>query len=200
MLKDNCGNDLAYGAGVASYGGPYYYRFLDLNGTGSDVAVAGTGTLSLVARAPQSGTSVEGNWDAMIGINPSGFQGISVPVVLEVVDGSPTPLGIATSTLPMGTVNAAYSATVSVTGGFRLYNFTVTGLPSGLSVVNANDNATGTITITGTPATYGNYTVGITVIDSSGDQAGYANQSVSTTIPLTICRMQGGTLVCPLKL
>ena len=72
------------------------------------------------------------------------------------------PMTIATQSLGSATYGDAYSETLTATGGQPSdYQWSATGLPSGLSV-----SPTGVIS--GAPTTYGNYTVGITVSDSTG--------------------------------
>ena len=77
------------------------------------------------------------------------------------------PLSITTTSLPDGTVGAAYSATLAATGGTSPYSWSVTGgsLPSGLSL-NAT---TGVISGTPTAAATSNFTVEVT--DSAGPAA-----------------------------
>jgi len=67
-------------------------------------------------------------------------------------------------TLPAGTVGTAYSQTISATGGYAPYTFTVTSgaLPQGLSL-NATTGA-----LSGTPLQTGTYNFFITVTDGYG--------------------------------
>jgi hypothetical protein len=75
---------------------------------------------------------------------------------------APTPPSITTSTLPNGTVNQAYSASIVATGGATPYAFTVSAgtLPPGLSL-NANGS------ISGTPTTAGNSDFTVRVTDNN---------------------------------
>lgn len=85
----------------------------------------------------------------------TGSQAYTVTVIAPTISVS--------GTTPNGTVNAPYSATVSVTGGATPRSFSADGtLPPGLSV-NA---ATGALT--GTPTTAGTYTFGIIATDANG--------------------------------
>jgi hypothetical protein len=90
---------------------------------------------------------------------------------------SAAPLAITTTSLPNGTVNAAYNATLQASGGTQPYTWTVTvgALPAGLAL-NAN---TGAITGMPTAAGMSNFTVHVT--DSSGP-AQFANQALSITV------------------
>jgi hypothetical protein len=72
---------------------------------------------------------------------------------------------ITTESLPDGTVGAAYSATVTATGGIEPRTFAATGLPDGLSI----DSASGAIS--GTPAAPGTFSVDVTVTDKIGQPA-----------------------------
>ena len=85
------------------------------------------------------------------------------------------PLSITTASLPNGTVNVAYSATLAATGGTGPYNWSIVSgsLPSGLAL-NA---ATGAISGTPTAAATSNFTVQVT--DS-------ATPSVTTSKALSI--------------
>jgi hypothetical protein len=77
----------------------------------------------------------------------------------------PVTLRITTQGLPSGTVNQAYSATLSASGGTSPYTWTVTGLPSGLSL----NSSTGLIS--GTPTSAGTSAVTATVTDSASETA-----------------------------
>lgn len=69
-------------------------------------------------------------------------------------------LTITTGALPNGTVNVAYSATLSATGGSGQYSWTVSGLPPGVTATAAG-------AISGTPTTAGSYSVTATVTDTA---------------------------------
>jgi hypothetical protein len=82
-------------------------------------------------------------------------------------------LGISSTTLPNGTVGAAYSASVSASGGAPPYTWTITGLPTGLTSTGAS--------ISGTPTQSGTFTITVRVNDSAA-----APVSVQVTLSLTI--------------
>jgi hypothetical protein len=76
---------------------------------------------------------------------------------------APAPLGITTASLPDGTVNEPYSATLQATGGTLPYTWAITGgLPAGLSL-NASTGE-----IFGDPTAEGPQTFTVTVTDDSG--------------------------------
>jgi len=93
-------------------------------------------------------------------------------------DSGPTPgaLAITTSSLPKGTINRPYSASVSGSGGALPYTWSVSpALPANLSL----DTATGAIT--GTPTTAATTTHTFTLRDTSAP-----SQTVEQTLSLTI--------------
>ncbi len=96
------------------------------------------------------------------------------------VNDDPPPLQITTTSLPDGTVDAAYSAAVAATGGTEPHTFSISSggsLPSGLSL----DASSGTIS--GTPDTAGSSTFTVNVTDATK-----RGQSVDCSVD----RFQGG--------
>ena len=75
-------------------------------------------------------------------------------------------LSVSTSTLPGGTVGAAYTATLAATGGTAPYTWTLTSgtLPAGLSLATTG-------VISGTPTGAGSASFTVTVTDSTGTLA-----------------------------
>ena len=94
--------------------------------------------------------------------------------------GTPTPdqLAISTSSLPSGTAGAAYSASIAATGGAPPYQFSATGLPSGLSI----NSSTGAIAGILAQNVAGQSTVKVTVTDATQPVA----QSASATLTITV--------------
>src|SRR5262249_18100895 len=89
---------------------------------------------------------------------------------------APGSLTITTSSLPNGTVNQAYSASLSGSGGTVPYTWSVTpGLPANLSLI------TPTGAITGTPTTQGTTSHTFSLHDSSNP-----SQTVQQTLNITI--------------
>ena len=74
-------------------------------------------------------------------------------------------LEITSGSLPTGQAGSPYSAALGATGGTAPLSWSVSGLPSGLSL----DPASGTLS--GTPSAAGGYTVEVTVIDRYGSRA-----------------------------
>ncbi len=83
-------------------------------------------------------------------------------------------LTVSTATLPNGTVGAAYSSTVTVSGGTAPYVFTLTSgsAPSGLSLTGAG-------VLSGMPSSAGTASFTVAVADAAGAQA---KQTYSVTI------------------
>lgn len=76
-------------------------------------------------------------------------------------------ISITTTTLPVGQLNASYSATIQSAGGGPKYSWTIVSgsLPSGLTLNNPNAAST---TITGTPSQVGSSTFTVKVTGGSG--------------------------------
>jgi hypothetical protein len=75
-------------------------------------------------------------------------------------------VAITTSTLPNGTVQTAYTATVETSGGCTPMKWTASGLPSG--VTSAPTNNTEYLALSGTPTTAGSYSPAISVKGCGG--------------------------------
>jgi len=77
-------------------------------------------------------------------------------------------LSITTASVPNGSLNAQYNATISATGGLQPYSWSIISgsLPPGLSP-NSNNNS---LNINGTPNTTGSYTFTVQVSDSENPQ------------------------------
>jgi len=75
-----------------------------------------------------------------------------------------TTLNFAQPTLPTGSVNTAYTTTLTATGGLAPYTWSYTGLPSWLV---ATPSTTPSSTFTGTPSTQGPFSFTVKLADSS---------------------------------
>jgi hypothetical protein len=104
------------------------------------------------------------------------------------------PLSMTTTSLPGGTVNSAYNASVTASGGTQPYSFSATGLPAGLSM-----NAAGQIS--GTPQSGGTGSVVITVTDSASPTKATATATLSLAViqslSITTSSLPAGALNSP---
>jgi len=106
----------------------------------------------------------------------------------------PTPIAISTTSLPGGTVTAAYSATLAASGGTSPYNWAVSSgsaLPPGLTLA-------GTGAISGTPTTAGTYNFYVQATDSaSAPQTATSLMSIVVAPPalrVTTASLPGATV------
>ena len=106
--------------------------------------VASAGSVAITVTAP-AGTS-----------GPAAFTVYSAPKIV-------------TTSIPSGTAGSAYSGPVQVTGGVPGYNWTVQGLPQGLSFSKTSGSK---LTIAGTPTEPGTVTFQVSVEDNGGGAAG----------------------------
>ena len=158
---------VAYSATVAATGGTGAYSW------------SATGLPAGLTIAPATGvisgtTSVLGAASVVVTVADSATPPVSVSKTLSLTIAPPS-LVISTSTLPNGQQSVAYSATVVATGGTGAYNWSATGLPTGLTM------AAGSGIISGAPTANGTFQVVITVTDSATPVS-----SVSKTISLVI--------------
>jgi hypothetical protein len=148
-------------------GTPYSETITQTGGVGTTTFAVTSGTLPTGltldgSTGVLSGTPTEdGTFNFTITATDSngctGFQAYTVVI------GCPT-ITLSPSTLPDGTVNAAYSETITATGGAGTVTFAVTAgtLPTGLTL----DGNTGVIS--GTPTEDGSFSFTITATDSNG--------------------------------
>jgi hypothetical protein len=114
---------------------------------------------------------------------------------------TPSILAITTTSLPAGTVGAAYNGSIAASGGTTPYTYSANGLPGGLSI----SSSTGVIT--GTPAqnSSGTASATIKVTDSSQPSSQSATASLSIAISpaspaalaITTTSLPGGTATSP---
>ncbi|MCZ2148812.1 MAG: Ig domain-containing protein [Bryobacterales bacterium] len=99
------------------------------------------------------------------------------------------PLSITPTSLPNGTLNVGYNASLAATGGETPYTWTQTGLPDGLTL----DAASGAIS--GTPTRADTFTVTVTVTDKANRTAtrSYAIR-ISSGLSVTTSSLPPGTV------
>ncbi len=188
LTRNTAGNvyGTAYKDGADGYGsvltlissnGSWVYTDLHDFTFGNDGAEP-AGTLVLDANGNLYGTALAG-----------GTYGYGV--VFEI-----TPLLITTSSLPAGTVNIPYSATLSVTGGVPPYTWSVAQgrLPNGLTL-NASSGA-----ISGTPTAAGTFNFTVQVSDSESPPATAVaplSITVQSALVITTSSLPSGTVNNP---
>jgi eukaryotic-like serine/threonine-protein kinase len=169
-FKLTCGAPLSVstsGAATATIGTAYSATATVTGGKGSYKWAAATGlppgltTAASAGKLTISGTpTTAGTYAIKLSVSDSSSPVLTATASLSVTV-SAAPLTVTGGTLAAGTVNVAYSATVTATGGTGAHTWTATGLPAGLTI-----GAT-TGTISGTPTAAGTFTVTVTVKDTA---------------------------------
>src|SRR5215469_1908592 len=153
----------AYSATLSATGGVPPYTWTESGALPPGLALGSNGAISGTPTAPGTSSFVAQVTDA---VSTSATQSLSITVT------SPPPT-ITTTSLPNGTVNTAYSATLTATGGVPPYTWTESGaLPPGLAL--GSNGA-----ISGTPTTSGTSNFVAQVTDAASASA---TQSLSITI------------------
>ena len=166
-------------------------------GQTASFSVTAAGTLPLSYQWNENGSAISGATSSTYTTPPttSADNGAQFNVVVSNAKGSVTSttatltvtpastVTITTTSLPNGTVQTAYSATLQATGGTSPYTWSVTSgsLPAGLNLASASG------TISGTPTTAGTSSFTIQVADSAGNKA-------SAGLTITINSGTGGTM------
>ncbi len=153
----------AYSGTVSATGGTTPYTWSISSGSlpaGLSLASA-TGVIS--GTPTSSGTF---NFTVSVSDSSSTVQKQSATTAI-VVAAATSPVTITTASLPSGTVNTAYTATVVGTGGVAPYTWSVSSgaLPTGVSL----GSSTGLIS--GTPSASGTFNVTLSVHDAQGNSA-----------------------------
>lgn len=164
----------AYSATLTATGGTAPYSWsLSAGSLPAGLTLSNAGVIS--------GTpSVSGSFNPTFRVSDSKGAVSSKALGLTVSAAVGTALGISTTSLPSGTVNKAYSVTLSATGGTSPYSWTVTGLPAGLTASAGK--------ISGIPTIAGIFSLTIKVTDSK-------NATASKVLSLTIAKASTGTIV-----
>ncbi len=154
-----------YSAPLSATGGSGTYTF-SASGLPAGLSVAGT-QITGTPQAPCTPCSVT------ISVTDTATPQNSASKVVSLTINPPT-LQITIGSLPGGTSNQPYSATLNATGGTQPYTWMATGLPNGLTV--SGNMITGTTAATCSPCN-----VTITVKDSANPQ-----NTATTLLPLNI--------------
>jgi N-terminal glycosyl-hydrolase-114-associated domain/Putative Ig domain/Right handed beta helix region len=95
-----------------------------------------------------------------------------------------TTLAISTTSLPTGTVGAAYNTTLTATGGTTPYSWSLTAgtLPAGITLNSAG-------VLSGTPTVSGSFPITVLATDSTSP----THQTASANLALTVNPASGGT-------
>ena len=156
----------AYSGTLTATGGtaPYMWTITNLpNG----VTFSGDTTATLaVSGMPTASGSYQVN------VTLADSAGGSAKSSATVTISSAAALAITGSLPATGSVGAAYSGTLTAVNGTSPYVWTVSGLPTGVSVT-AGTSSTPTVDISGTPTTAATYTVSALVTDSKNATALY---------------------------
>jgi serine/threonine-protein kinase len=132
-------------------------------------SAAAGGTLTISGTPTTAGTATV-NLSASDSATPKHTASTSFTLTVSVAQ-----LTLTSSAATTGTVNAAYSASVTAAGGTPAYKYAATGLPAGLAV-SATTGA-----VTGTPTAAGTSTITVTVTDSAATP-----QTASVSWTLTV--------------
>ncbi len=175
----------AYSATVAASGGTPPYTWSRASGS------LPTGLALAAATGQITGTpSSTGTYTFSVRVTDSGSPAQTTSQSLSIVVGTATTapaLSIATSSLPGGTVGAAYSVTLVGSGGTPAYTWSIFSgsLPPGLILSGTTGQ------VSGTPSASGNYNF-TAVLSDSGSPPQSISKSLSisvvspTILPLTI--------------
>ena len=158
----------AYTAALTATGGTAPYLWT-ANNLPPGLQVSGA---TITGTPTSAGTYSTVNLSVSDNSSPKLTANTSKPLTIVI---AASPLKITTTSLPNGTANSAYSATVAATGGQTPYAWAATGLPAGLSMNS------GTGAITGSPTATGTFSVSVTVGDVSQPR-----QTATATYPLVI--------------
>jgi putative Ig domain-containing protein len=160
--------------------------------TGSSLTISGTPQAASAAtshtasrRAPSRITPADGGSTSNIQVSVADATGATASLTFGVTVSPPPALAITTTSLAEGNAGAAYTASITGSGGVTPYTWTATGLPSGLSLSSGTPSAT----ISGTTDNVGTFSVKATVTDSESSAV-----SVSSTLSLTIAQASAITI------
>jgi hypothetical protein len=105
-------------------------------------------------------------------------------------------VSITTKTLPNGTVDSSYSATINATNGCTPYRWSITGtLPAGLQSVVQGKGLS--LTLSGTPTTAGTYTFSATVTGCQGHQSQVSYKVVIQAVAVHVVNLSWNAPTSP---
>jgi hypothetical protein len=176
----------AYNASLAATGGVAPYTWSAVSGLPAGLSLSATGAIS--------GTpTTAGSYNVTVKVtDAAAYQATAVVaiVIAAATCQNCGGLGITTTSLPAGTVGAAYSATLAATGGTPSYTWSISAgnLPPGLTVAPA------TGVISGTPSSAGSSSFTAMVTDSASPH-NTASQALAISVTATPATDQYGGLM-----
>ncbi len=164
--------------------------------TGSNRPISSTTTgLCLSPSGTISGTPIiDGTYNFTLQVNDSDNPQRVATKSLSVTI-NPNKPKITTETLVTGTQNQPYGAILSATGGLTPYTWSITGLPTGLSLQNSGNCVVGSTTfncsssnpcVCGTPTQAGTFSISVTLDDNRYSGGARPDRRASKTLSLTI--------------
>jgi hypothetical protein len=160
----------AYNTTLTASGGTAPFKWLVSSGS-MPAGLSLASTTGVISGSP----TVNGTFNVSVQVVDAKAQSASAVLILNINPQSTQPLVITTSALPNATQGAAYSTTLTASGGTPPYTWSVIAgsLPAGLSL------ALSTGAIAGNPTVNGTFSLTVQVADSR-------SQSASTVLSLTI--------------
>jgi hypothetical protein len=166
-------------AGITSNASTDTGNSLTISGTAQATTASPTRHVATRVASSRSVGFPASSMPSNVQVTVADSTGATASLTFAIAVSAPPALSITTSSLAAGTAGTAYSASVTATGGVTPYTWTVTGLPSGLTLSSATPGAT----ISGTTNIVGTFSVNVTVTDSESPIA-----SASATLSLTIAQ------------
>jgi hypothetical protein len=173
----------AYSSTITASGGTTPYAF---SATGLPSGLTISSTTGAITGTPAQAATNTASVVVTVTDTSAPKQSATATLSLSVSAAPANTLTITNTSLPNGTIGAPYNATITVTGGTSPFQFSATGLPSGLSI----SATTGTISGTPTQSAPGTATVILTVTDRTKPTA----QTATANLSLTINAGQSGSL------